>query len=392
MTLWIDNRGQLKPGEPATHVVIIGTSRYRHLPGGSHPAPEDVPTLDLGQLQCACLGAAAFARWLRDHYHDPVAPLATIRLLLAPSDDEIEADLDLARAAGGCDLPTRANVQRALDDWERDCRNNPRGVAILFASGHGIELTREDQTVLLHDFAETRLIANNTLEVGFVFRGMAGAEYPQRQCYFVDTCRSQPEELTRWSELGAGVRLAALARVADRRCAPIFSAAAPGTTALGRRGKGTIFSTALLECLAGLAADPDEEGCCRVTVYSLAAALNRRVEQLAAECGLLQDVNLYGAVNPGVLHAFRSTPEVDYTFEIRPGVAHCHASADLWDDARRTPVFSRERFSAPELVRPLAIGTYRLDVGIDPGQPFVARPDHVCVVRPQGRKVINVEA
>ncbi|HET6478699.1 MAG TPA: hypothetical protein VFG35_01480 [Actinoplanes sp.] len=84
-----------------THALVIGVSAYDHLPSvGAGP-------FGLSQLGSTAIGAYRFAVWLRDHYRNPDAPLATIRLLLSPSAAEISAG---ARRAGpptgiGCGLP-----------------------------------------------------------------------------------------------------------------------------------------------------------------------------------------------------------------------------------------------------------------------------------------------
>jgi hypothetical protein len=385
MTLWIDRRQELQFDAPATHALVIGTSSYLHLPGGVQPAPASVETFGLQQVSTPCAGAFAFARWLRDAYHNPKAPLATARLLLAPSPEELGADPELAAAACDIELPTRANVEAALFDWFDGCEDDPDGVAILYASGHGIQVTREDALILLHDFASTRNVINNSLDIGSVYHAMAGGRVPRRQWYFVDACRSSPDELRNWRSLGKGIGLPVSSSGADNRCAPIFFSASPDMPAYGQRGKGTIFSQALVECLASAGAErgPDDQGRWHISIYSLQSALSHRVQQIAAAVGCWQETVAGGQFSPGILHYFNTPPIVPFTLVLDPEHACIYTLADLWNDERSSAVFENQCFEEARLKRLVPAGLYSLDVRIrPPTAPFRDRQGLPCAVNP----------
>ena len=386
MTLWVDRADRTASARGRTHALIVATSDYRHLPGGEDPAPASTPTFGLGQLRTPCAGALAFARWLRIHYYNPDAPLATIRLLLSPSETELRASRTFCSVASRVEPTTCANVERELFAWQNSCTGERDGVAILYASGHGLQLTRDESIVLLHDFAATPNVMTNALDTGRVLWGMAGESMPKRQWFFVDACRSQPTEWRNWEHLGSPLGLPVAAGGEDRRCAPVFFSASPDTPAFGRAGHGTLFSRALLESLKGFGAaeHTDPEGRWQVTTLSLLGTLDQRVPTIAAEVGVRQTVVGGGLLRDEPFHFFDRPPPVPFSFQLDPGEAYPHVAADLWDSDRTQQVLDGERFEAPVLVRRIPAGLYSLDVRIQPPMPpYVPKNGLACFVNPR---------
>ena len=372
MTIWF-RQSVPRSARGTTHALIIGTSFYRHLPDGSDPRGHT--TFGLKQARTPCAGAMAFARWLRDEYRNPDAPVGSIRLLLAPSEEE-RADPELGAAANAGVQPTRENVENALVAWRKECDGDPDGVAILYISGHGLQSGRDVAVVLLTDFAATPNVMSFAVDVGLVRHGMAGHNRPQQQYFFVDACRIAPKELEEWEEMGNPLGLNFTHKGADYRSAPIFFSSSPDTPAFGKKGEGTVFSRGLLEVLSGPAAEngPDDHGRWYVTPYSLYLALNQRVTQLAAKLGRRQDAVLGGTPKDSVFHVFDSPPSVSFTLELDPEDAHAHAFADLWDGGRSTVVFQDQRFLTKLLQRQVPAGLYSVDVRIrPPTTPYVDR-------------------
>jgi hypothetical protein len=191
VSVWKQDDEVVRGGGPALHALVIGVSRYANLPSGDKPAADEDQTLGLRQLECAAAGAYAFASWLAESYRNPEAPLGSIRLLLSPSPLEQQEIPDLP-----ADVPPAlsAEVKAALDAWAAACDSRSDNVAVLYAAGHGVMVSKEDgQIVLLEDFASSeRSRFAEALDVPSVRSGMAGPTTARRQFYFVDACQVRP--------------------------------------------------------------------------------------------------------------------------------------------------------------------------------------------------------
>src|SRR4051794_1449431 len=89
MTLLFDQRDQLQ-GRPGLHALIAGASFYRHLPGGGGAPAEK--TYGLKQLSSTALTAYRVYQWILQRKDQLPVPLATVRLLLSPSQAELDAE------------------------------------------------------------------------------------------------------------------------------------------------------------------------------------------------------------------------------------------------------------------------------------------------------------
>jgi hypothetical protein len=369
MTLWLDRTGATPLDAPVTHALVVGVSRYTHLPPPGADPSQDPLKFGLVGATTPATGAFRFARWLRDGFR-PAAPLASVRLLLSPSDLELQ-DAELAATAAQVESASTPNVRRALLEWQAACQEQPDGMAVLYLSGHGASQSRTDHSVLLEDFAADRLVMDYSVDVGKVHRGMAGPSLPQTQFFFVDACRIRPDAFSTYRTAGNGLGLPEEWYGEDQRAAPIYFSASPGTAALGEPGGGTLFSQALMHCLQGMAVNDfaDSRGRFTITGSSLQIALEQRVASLAEEYRERQDVVVGGQVRGSVLHYFQRPPELPVAVHLHPEHARPVAWADLWDGDRDARILEDRRFEVNPMVWTVPVGMYSLDVTIRPDTP-----------------------
>jgi hypothetical protein len=292
-------------------------------------------------------------------------------MLLSPSQWERENVPAFADLPSDFPRATRDNVAEAVDEWHDAAATSDENVTILYASGHGIQVSKDDGgIVLLEDFAQLRNSPlEHSLDVPAVRKGMAGTSIAQRQFYFVDACRVRPREAFDYQSLGNGVGLRNPFEGAPRVSAVYFSAA-PSSEALGEPGKGTLFSQALMDCLELLAVDDHvhEHGRWVVTTGTLMRALPRRISKLAASLGLEQTGTTGGQLADVVFHVLPGAPEIPLTLELEPPEAAECVVARLWDGVGPGSIFEGERFT-PTLARPVPAGQYVLTVQIEPPTP-----------------------
>jgi caspase domain-containing protein len=367
MTPWVD---RAVADGPSTHALVIGTSYYRFLPQTDVEAsPIDRETFGLRQTKTPATSAWRFANWLKDSYNNPEAPLGTVRLLASPSEYEKQNVQGLANLPEQVLPATRDNVEEAVDGWHQVANTDPDNVAILYASGHGIQLSKDEGgIVLLEDFARrANAPLDHALDVGSVRRGMAGPTMAQKQFYFVDACEVRPREAIDYLSMGDGVGLANPYEGAAR-CSAVFYSASPSTEALGEAGKGTLFVQALMDCLELGAVDDHvhENGSWVVTTGTLMRALPESVSELAQRFNQQQTPTTGGQLADVIFHVLPGQPVVPVILELEPADAAQSALARLWDGiSADESVFEDQRFT-PTLTHPVPAGHYVLTVSMDP--------------------------
>jgi Caspase domain len=389
MTLVVDRRDMLGK-QPGLHALVVGISNYPHLPGGDwQTAPE---SFGLAQLTMAARTAHLIYRWLAESYNNPVAPLATCRLLLSPSPTEIEKEPELA------DLtlpPTLDNFLRAAAEWRRDASSDARDVSLLYLVGHSFERGSADQILLLEDFGNSiGATLRNSVSISSIFNGMLPSstrdQIARTQLYFVDTARSRPprrlEELGWTSTLVFDAELSGI----DDRNAPIFYATAPGRLAYGFPADQTLFSKALMRCLNGAAGrlQPPDKWC--VTTISLIDALPTVTQDLIQSGNypaLDQKVVVGGSIRDAVVHYLDSPPQVEVVIEVTPAAVAPLTRLRI-TDAEGMLLLDLTPQSGPfELI--LKAGLYVLQVEVPKGQDrhqelryIVANPPRVHITIP----------
>ncbi len=380
-------------GTARTHALIIGVSSYTFLPGGARADEVDDDTaLGLGQLTTPATSALQFARWLRDHYRNPDAPLGTIRLLLSPSDEEVARDPEMAQLTRQVPPADRDSVRAALYEWRDECLARRDHVGVLYAGGHGVQITKEGAMVLLADFADPHDgILSRSLNVEGVRSGMSRNDIAQAQFYFVDACRVQSPVLSNYQHLQEGLTLDS--RLGEAvGCSAYFASAAPATYAYAALRGTSLFLQALLQCLELHAVSPSDGGEWIVTTTSLFRALTERVREVAAEHNALQEAVCGGMLGDDVvIHAPNSPPVIPTTLSVAPDAAVPEAWADLFDGETSEAIFEAERF-APDISRDVPAGVHRLQVRISPATPpYRDRQLAIAMMPPAYTKRVSVE-
>lgn len=287
----------LKPGYTgiATHALIIGVGAYRHLEGGPQPAGE---AWGLGQLPGAEISANQFLIWLRDRYHNPTAPLATIEhLITGPPGTTL-----------GSEEPTMAAVEAAFDRWFARCSTNAENIALFYFAGHGL-LKGSETGLLTADFAQpgTANLVRRAINVEETVFGSLSCR-SDKQCFIIDACRTTEEPL-----LGVMTRPgSALATASEADARPldqaVIFASGLNQTAYQRGNVISPFTKALIESLEGMGVDDISGGYapgeCVVDTSSLvkgirAAMMLERREQPFLKA---QDATMDGGGNFAIHH------------------------------------------------------------------------------------------
>ena len=351
MALVFNNKNNLQ-GKPGIHALIAGVSRYRHLPGGEGPPAEN--DWGLPQLSATALTGYKIYRWLIDRRHQLPKKLATVRLLLSPSDAEapkiaqgmaeirqaLEGEgVDLQDSASPCTLEAFTAEARR---WRKDAISDTHdeNVTFFYFAGHGIQRKNNDPILLLEDFGnpDAGLVAK-TVDFNSFFEGMAPPRDPQKkiartQLYFVDACRVRPDDLNKYQFPSIADILDVELGGVDNRSAPVFYATVSNTKAYARTGEQTLFSEGLIECLDGYAGtatnQEDAQGYAKysVTIYSLSKALNAKVESIKS---LKVDQEFYptGSGKDATIVNLLRPPEVQCTLHVEPEPAARLVSVNL---------------------------------------------------------------
>jgi hypothetical protein len=377
VTLTVDNRAQLGQA-PGLHVLVAGVSDYPHLPnGGGAPAPN---TFGMQQLTSAALSAFRVSEWVVARQANFPVPLATLRLLLAPSQAELDAEPALAASASSCTLE---EFQRVANEWRADAAVDAGGMTLFYFAGHGVQRSRGDSVLLLQDFGdglgETLSKAINGQNL---YNGMAPtAALPniaRTQLYFFDACRLRPSEFSAYEQMSTGTVFDLMLTEADDRCAPTYFASVPGTVAYARRAQQTLFSSALLDCLGGGAADlRDVAGQERWTVthMTLAERLTDYLRELADEAGAEQEIRTGGIGPDKYIQFLDSPPAVRVELEIDPPAALEFAKVAIFDDAGAPAAQVPKPLTPHPFATDLPAGIYTIRAEIEP-----ANDDYVSVL------------
>jgi hypothetical protein len=343
MSLIVDNRAVLA-GEPGLHVFIAGVSKYPHMPGGGGtPA---INAYGMEQLSSTALSAFKMYQWLIESKDQLPVSLATCRLLLSPSDSEVDDNPDLA--AVGATRCTRENFTRAIRDWRQDSRSHADNITLFYFAGHGIQRSKADSILLLEDFANPDDgTLTNTADIVNIFYGMAPPDpvfspapiaNAKTQLYFVDTCRLRPSEFQNFAQMSVPDVFNVELTGPDNRQAPIFYAAIPGTEGYALKNQQTLFSRALLKCLRGGAGTPSDRNDANgnphwhVSVQSLNVVLERYFAQLVSLPRTTQEFALGGQPtgDPTIIW-LKQIPLVEIELEVEPDFALQVTKVDVAD-------------------------------------------------------------
>jgi Caspase domain len=240
--------------KPGLHAILIGVSDYTYLAASEDQAGDGLKAML--KLESSALSAWQVALKLKqlDKAKQLLRPLKSIRLLIAPSQVELDVDPKMKKAKG--DQPTFEAIKSALKAWRDDVAQSQGEQALFFFSGHGLRRLAQDTILLASDFLEDE---DEELEKAFtlanVFNGMMPTanfmEIGREQVYLIDACRDKPPQLDIMEDTTTpkifGIRLND--DIVDDRSAPIIFATIPGGVAAGTSGQPTYFAQSLLWAL-----------------------------------------------------------------------------------------------------------------------------------------------
>jgi hypothetical protein len=396
----IDLREQLKG--PGTHALILGISVYPHLPPFGkpvrHQGPVIDPSLGLTSQNIAAESAFRICHWLEANRNRLIPPLATCRLLLAPSEEELKTENSgpaecLKRQRARFGEPPRCDTDSFLAEvnaWREDARRSSKDATFFYFAGNGFEIDAGDTLIALQDFGSgIGPLLRATCRVDEIFKGMAPIApessskdaIARTQLYFIDTDRSPsmpiPPNLRRGITLPLDVPPASY----DDRAALLFYATAPGLSAVGFERGPTVFASALELALDRLAAVPriDARGQVQwqVTIASLADGLPRVVRKAAEIGGFDQEVKLSGLIRDSAIVRLDGPPLVKTRLLLHPPEAAARATVEVLDVVGGSVtrfIRDEDKHAKPGALRPdnetqmLPGGMYRLSIDFpDPG-------------------------
>ena len=370
-------------GRKGLHALIVGVSAYPNLPS--------TDGLGMVPLSSTSLSAYLMFFWLLDADRKGLLqyPLSTCRLLLTPTAQEI---LDSAKYPPGISAlaPPSCSVsafQLAADAWRRDALNDPDEAALFYFAGHGIQITRNNQALLLDTFGAAGPVSMHSVDVSSLRNGMApSAAHPniaKTQFYFVDACRNVPPSNLSLENVRASDVFQVQAAGLDNRRAPIFFASPPDGRAQAVPRYQTLFSMALFRCLGGRAAFPPDRvkpgraaNDWYVSTQSIAQGLPIVLDEINREYGGDQRWTMDGSGEDAVLCYLGGTPNVPLQIEIDPPAALNCTWVDLKQiGAQAAPT----RFSCPPNTHPfrssVPAGIYEIDATLHTPVPGVRPKD-----------------
>ncbi len=253
------------PVRKGTHALLIGISNYPFLPGGSRYDKTVDPGLDfgMGQLTSPAISACRLAKWLAKASKQGLlpTPLATCRLVVAPSQEEmprIKAMFPAAAITIDPDADGRfATIADALNDWRTDCNTHPTNLAWFFFAGHGLHLS--NQMLLCSGYNQPK---RSALDEAIVLKEIVDGMQPSNQFgflastqfYAVDACRLQIPSLASAKTRDFWQVAATPKNNATREYSELYSTKV-GKRAYGQHLRATPFTRALIASLRNHAAD-----------------------------------------------------------------------------------------------------------------------------------------
>jgi len=389
--LVFDDRARLG-NTPGLHALLAGVGMYPHLPrGGAQPAPKD---FGMGQLKSPALTAYQLCQWLIRRKDNLPVPLATCRLLLSPTAEEIVAEAALGNNIQRC---TWDNFVQEAKAWRKDAGTSPQNQTFFYFGGHGVQRSRTDSVMLMQDFGDGM---GGTLHRGAALENIFSAMAPtfnwpniaRTQFYFVDACRAQPESFKDSELLKVPDVMDVDVGGRDDRRAPIFFASVAGASAYALDGKPTLFGLALKNSLEGDGADLRDDGNGGgewvVTSHSLDKALSAQLILLNKKHGADQDSRMGGIASDADLHRLDGPPAIDVAMEIDPVAALACTTLHVEHPETNAPACQLPVPMNPHpYVQQLAAGYYRLRASIaPPTPPYFDVPPKLFKASPMNRK------
>ncbi|WP_105971283.1 caspase family protein [Streptomyces geranii] len=271
---------------PALHALVIGVGGYPYLAGGSrYRVGDGAAWEEMTQLTSPPLSAVAVAEWLMNSRQGewPVS-LGSVELLASwPPGDDLPA-----RYTSPPPEPTIENIREAFEKWAERCRQHPDNIALFYFCGHGLQ--GDGQYLLASDFNR---FATAPFAQAFDFdetRLALQQTGPSTQLYIVDACRDS------YLERAGGVPgLAVRDLFKTNACTNELTLRLPAfEQAFSERHEVSRLTQALLQCLDGQAATPDEYGSWEVRTDNIRRSINHLLSPEGEYSGLTRTVEATG--------------------------------------------------------------------------------------------------
>jgi hypothetical protein len=319
---------------PGLHALIVGVSEYSYLPGPEAEGEE--ATLQLKRLTSAARSACLVAEWVLANSGRFVQPLASVRVLLAPSDAEH------GEPGNRCERAARAELDQFLDSaahWRRDLSPCSESVALFYFAGHGMQGAAADQVLILEDFGanpEAGSVLRKSVSTSSLIAGLAPTEerpdIARQQWFFFDCCRDTQRTIRKTESADPTAAFSWATTLQDDREVSLFNAAISGARARARPNDLTVFGRAVLDCLNGSAGERREDRSgWHVSTGSLGRALSMIGDKLElADSRVKFDVQPRGNLRRSMV-LLGGAPHVKITLEIHPPAALKDTGLAIWD-------------------------------------------------------------
>lgn len=318
--------------------------------------------LGISSLSSAAKSASDVAAWLLTEYHNPDAPLASLRVLLSPSKTErinkaIKPLLDPATSRADS-----ASVVAEIRAFQKACKEDPGGMVFVYIAGHGVQTTNRAAVVLLSDIGDPNLPnrLSGSLDVAGFHQAMNSPGNPGKQVWFSDACRQEPAVMSAFVSLPGAICPDIPQGHVDT--SPLVLSASTGEQAYARP-RGTLFSEALLAGLRGSSLrGPDATSKhWYVSLFDLISWIDARVKKDSRSSNADQRIDPTGRVLDMVVQRFEKPPDVQVTLRMVP--ATLSPAPKVTIDANATVV---ARFSSWPVKGVIPAGRYRITVKANP--------------------------
>ena len=230
---------------PATHVLVVGVAAYKKLTVA---------------LKTATLSAREVADWFVDgqkaRFANPGCGLGSVAVVLS----EMPGDAKSQYAGGDVPRATFVSVSGAISSWVDRINTHKDNLAILYIASHG-ESFLNRTAFLLEDFGT---VPNKAIfGMADVERLMASLENakPLRQLLLFDVCRTPtPLRLPPGETFESLISLTADTDSIESPRQWVICSTSLGDPAGGFKNAPTLFSSALLDALNGVASDGSSAG------------------------------------------------------------------------------------------------------------------------------------
>jgi hypothetical protein len=280
--LWRNPRW--REGTPGVFALVIGVSNYLHL-------REDQNSMQMGSLHVSALTAFRFFEWLGSVYRLEGVPIASCRLLVSPTEDELAFE---PRLADHNRIPNFDNCSDAILQWFNEMNLLTQQAAeasrsVFFFSGHGLEITEEMQVLLPQDYLRPPVMQyNRAIGTNNLRRGLKGLKV-NRHFLFMDACRNDHDNLQQYDPIeGAPILNQPRGQCRNpHSLVPLFFSSAAGRESFQPRNPReglSLFGSALLEGLSGTGPKLDcDEHRCVINLDPLLGYCKLRIPRIALD-------------------------------------------------------------------------------------------------------------